>query len=77
MEGTWNELAKILINNKNVKIAKVDCTKHENVCKSQGVEAYPTLFLYKDGIKMSAFQDTRDLTSFKKFLKIYLPHDEL
>jgi thioredoxin domain-containing protein 5 len=77
MEGTWNEFAKNLVDKKNVRIARVDCTQNERVCKAQGVQAYPTLYLYKDGSKMSEYLDSRDMESLINFIKIYIGHDEL
>jgi thioredoxin domain-containing protein 5 len=77
MENVWREFAKKLADKHNIRIARVDCTVNERVCKGQGVQAYPTLYLYKDGSKMSEHLDSRDIESLTNFIKIYIGHDEL
>ena len=32
---------------KNIKLAKVDCTEEVDLCKSFGVEGYPTLKVFR------------------------------
>ena len=48
-----------------VKIAHVDCTAGDNVnkelCNSNGVNGFPTLNIYKDGVKVT--NSLIDLTS--------------
>jgi thioredoxin domain-containing protein 5 len=77
MEGAWKELAKSLADKKNIRIARVDCTQNESLCKGQDIQGYPSLFIYKDGSKMSEFLDSRETEKLTNFIKLFLPHDEL
>ena len=50
-----------IADNDNVVIAHVDCTAGDNVnralCDGQGVNGFPTLNIYKDGVKVFLFQN--------------------
>jgi len=77
---TWEELAKTLSSEGKVKIAHVDCTLEENkeLCNDQEVEGYPTLFLYKNGVKVSEYNGSRVLEDLIEFVKRHSSsHDEL
>jgi thioredoxin domain-containing protein 5 len=42
---TWEELSKKV--DSNINIAKVDCTKNQDICRRFQVMGYPTLILLK------------------------------
>lgn len=43
LEPTWEQLAKMSnLEDKNVKIAKVDCTTDNSLCTEHDVTGYPT-----------------------------------
>ena len=48
----WGELAKKLEKDDMVKVAKVDCTQHQSVCKEHQVEEYPTLTYFRLNIDL-------------------------
>ncbi|XP_075238196.1 thioredoxin domain-containing protein pretaporter [Lycorma delicatula] len=75
---TWDELAKKKFPNQNVKIAKVDCTLDNNrsLCDEQEVDGFPTLFLYRDGKKLSEYHGSRSLDDLFEFITGHF-HDEL
>ncbi|KAK2720955.1 thioredoxin domain-containing protein 5-like [Artemia franciscana] len=76
----WEELGKKYIGNTSVKIAKVDCTKEDNrkLCTQQEIRGYPTVFLYKDGKKMSEYDGSRTLEDLVSFVGQYTTaRDEL
>lgn len=41
------------------------------------VEGYPTLFLYRNGIKISEYNGSRILEDLMEFVKRHISHDEL
>jgi len=49
-------------------ITKVDCVKHPDVCKANGIHAYPTLRLYVEGKQYGDYKDDRTVRHFTNFL---------
>ncbi|KAG9127934.1 protein disulfide-isomerase precursor [Ceratobasidium sp. 392] len=45
----YEEAAMILKNNSGIKLAKVDCTEHADLCQANGVGGYPTLKVFRNG----------------------------
>ncbi|KAF7992883.1 hypothetical protein HCN44_005227 [Aphidius gifuensis] len=80
LASTWEELGKKFITNDNVHIVKIDCTLQVNkqLCDEQEVEGFPTLFLYKNGKKISEYNGSRTLDDLYEFIiKHQQDHDEL
>ena len=52
-----DEIKTVVAVNENVVIGHVDCTAADNInrplCDAQGVYGFPTLHVYKDGVKVS------------------------
>uniref|UniRef100_A0A182VVL0 Thioredoxin domain-containing protein n=1 Tax=Anopheles minimus TaxID=112268 RepID=A0A182VVL0_9DIPT len=80
---TWEQLAEKLAAREDVKIAKVDCTVDANkeLCGEQEVNGYPTVFLYREGEKVTEYFGHRSLDDLHEFVMQHLqdngPHDEL
>lgn len=77
---TWEELGKKFWANENVHIVKVDCTMNSSkqLCNEQEVDGFPTLFLYKDGRKLSEYNGSRTLDDLYEFVMNHVQaHDEL
>merc|ERR1712083_4212 len=73
---TWEELAKKYQDNEDVVIGHVDCTAADNInrplCDAQGVNGFPTLNIYKDGVKAEEYNGKRDLAELAKFVEKHL-----
>ncbi|EDO34590.1 predicted protein [Nematostella vectensis] len=74
----WDQLAnKCADQVAGPKIAKVDCTKEESLCQSFGINGYPTLMLFKDGVQKKEYSGNRDLDSLYRFIMQNHDKDEL
>lgn len=74
----YHEIAKYFNDNKNVKIAKVDCTENQELCKSNGVSGYPTLFYYEGNYRGVKFSGERSKNGIISYIKSKLePSKEL
>merc|ERR1712059_60618 len=73
---TWEELAKKYEGNDKVTVGHVDCTADDNVnrelCSANGVNGFPTLNIYKDGVKVEEYSGKRDLTELAAFIEKHL-----
>jgi len=79
MAPTWDELAAKFAGSSVAKVAKVDCTLEENkdLCNEQGVDGFPTLFLYKDSKKIEEYNGSRSLDDLFEFVSKHAQiHDE-
>lgn len=83
MAGAWQQLAEKFVGDEKVKIGKIDCSIEENraVCSEQEVNGYPTIFIYKNGKKISEYNGSRSLEDMFDFVKSHMsdevPRDEL
>lgn len=77
----WRNLSEKFLGNVNVKIAHVDCTLSENkdLCTTQEVNGFPTLYIYKNGEKITEYNGSRSLEDLYDFVNRYTTdsHDEL
>ncbi|KAJ8961632.1 hypothetical protein NQ314_005884 [Rhamnusium bicolor] len=79
LSPTWDNLGKKFSTKPGVNIVKVDCTLEINkqLCNDEEVEGFPTIFLYKDGGKISEYSGSRSLDDLYDFVNKHLGHDEL
>jgi protein disulfide-isomerase A1 len=53
------EEAATTLKDKDIKLAKVDCTVESELCQSFGVEGYPTLKIFRGPEKVSPYSGPR------------------
>jgi len=73
---TWEQLAQKFEAVDGVMIGHVDCTAGDNInkelCNSHGVNGFPTLNIYKDGVKVEEYSGKRDLSQLQDFVEKHL-----
>ena len=58
------EEAATTLKEKNIKLAKVDCTEEADLCKSYGVEGYPTLKVFRGPENISPYTGARKAPAY-------------
>ncbi len=53
------EEAATTLKEKNIKIAKIDCTEEADLCQKHGVEGYPTLKVFRGPDNVSPYKGQR------------------
>ena len=69
LRPVWDELAIdfLMEESEDLKFAEVNCMEALDVCTEEGVEGFPQVYMYKDGVMEDIFQGERtveELTSF-------------
>lgn len=79
LSPTWDSLRAKFAGRSGVHIVRVDCNSDENkqLCNDEEVEGFPTLFIYKNGQKISEYSGSRSLDDLYDFVIKHLGHDEL
>ncbi|RIB02001.1 thioredoxin-like protein [Gigaspora rosea] len=72
LEPIWTKLAAEYgddLKSKDFYLGKVDCTLNGDFCNLHEVTGYPTLNLYKNGVKIDGYLKSRDFDSLSEYIK--------
>jgi protein disulfide-isomerase A1 len=58
------EEAATTLKEKNIRLAKVDCTEEADLCKSFGVEGYPTLKVFRGAENVTPYAGARKAPAY-------------
>lgn len=58
------EEAATTLKEKNIKLAKIDCTEEAELCQTYGVEGYPTLKIFRGTDNVSAYKGQRKAAAY-------------
>jgi len=69
LRPVWDDLAIdfLMEESEDIKFAEVNCMEALDVCTEEGVEGFPQIYMYKDGVMEDIFQGdrtTEELTNF-------------
>ncbi|KAG9233237.1 thioredoxin-like domain-containing protein [Amylocarpus encephaloides] len=62
------EEAATTLKEKNIKLAKVDCTEEADLCQSYGVEGYPTLKVFRGPDNVNAYSGARKAPAIVSYM---------
>lgn len=62
------EEAATTLKEKNIKLAKVDCTEEADLCKDQGVEGYPTLKVFRGLDSVTPYNGQRKAAGITSYM---------
>ncbi|KAL4218401.1 Thioredoxin domain-containing protein 5 [Mactra antiquata] len=68
LEPLWSQLASAMIPTDSVKIARIDCTQHNDVCNKNDIKGYPTLLWFANGAKVEKYEGQLSLPDFIKYV---------
>lgn len=74
----WADLAIDVEESPELKVAEVDCTVNENLCRAHDIKGYPSMLLFQDGQQIDTYTGSRDVASLVAYLRSHSKgHDEL
>jgi thioredoxin-like negative regulator of GroEL len=68
-----------LYKDKDIKLAKLDCTEDEGFCAIQGAEGYPTVLFYHNGKRLEEYMGdhtTKDIAEYLLAKMTYLEEEK-
>ncbi|KAK7092122.1 thioredoxin domain-containing protein 5 homolog [Littorina saxatilis] len=73
---TWEDLGAANAE-KEVTIARVDCTQQQTTCNGQSIRGYPTLVVFQNGVRLDDYKGQRTLEGLQEYVDGFLGHTEL
>lgn len=74
MFEAWESLGEHFWNNKNIRIAEMDCDPPENkkICKKFKVDQFPMIFMFKEGIQGKLYDGSREKEDLVSYIEQFL-----
>eukprot|EP00659_Diplonema_papillatum_P008488 gene8488-13103_t len=73
---SWEKLAKkVHDEHYHVAVRKVDCVANARICQKQGIRAFPTLRIFKEGRAMSDYDGNREIDSLLEWAALFTGED--
>ncbi|XP_019731119.1 thioredoxin domain-containing protein 5 [Hippocampus comes] len=69
MAPAWDQMASTFEHSEDLKIGKLDCAEHHDLCVMFSVRGYPTLLFFKGGdkIEVTRYKGQRDYDTLKEY----------
>lgn len=57
----------------------MDCSTNaaKALCQNENIDGFPTLMIYKNGVRVTEYNGARDLDELYSFVQRYSTHEEL
>ena len=68
LKPEWDKVEKKHQGDKDIEVRKVNCDENPDEAKSNDVQAFPTIILFKDG-KKQVYEDDRSAEAIEKFIQ--------
>uniref|UniRef100_A0A182PAW6 Thioredoxin domain-containing protein n=1 Tax=Anopheles epiroticus TaxID=199890 RepID=A0A182PAW6_9DIPT len=65
---TWEELARSLEHERDIRVSKIDCTQYRPICTDFEVKGYPTLLWIEDGKKIEKYTGPRTHADLRQYV---------
>lgn len=68
----WESIGDHFAEHPNIQIAEVDCERNKDLCKVFKVTAYPTLLMFKNGVKYERYIGTRSKKDLIEYIENFI-----
>merc|ERR1712203_1022452 len=70
LRPVWDDLVIdfLMEESEDIKFAEVNCMEALDVCTEEGVEGFPQIYMYKDGVMEDIFQGDRTVEELTNFV---------
>ncbi|XP_041361277.1 thioredoxin domain-containing protein 5-like [Gigantopelta aegis] len=76
LSPTWDDLSNKFSSIEGVTIAEINCTQCSSLCSNHQVSGYPTLVLYRDGVKLGEHRGQRSLENLYSFVMRHVERNQ-
>lgn len=70
----WENIGDHYAYNNSIMIAEVDCEDYKSLCRNFKVREYPTLIMFKNGVKFEKYVGLRTKEDIIEYIDSFLKH---